>query len=242
MQNAGWYYVVVVVPRNRRAALSVLAVVLFLLGASSASAQSVDRDLVTGESGGEVQSPESPIAFRLIWVFDASSGPSGQNPTATVRLDIDGRLGRATIATWDVTCVSVAGRQATIGGVAMATPTPLLPANALFYVEDGVGGAPDRAGFETAPTVPPTCPVPPCDETKTDASLTGELTVHDAVAVPTEPRQCFGGGWRSYGFESLGKCLAFVFKARLCEFLEERFGHVPKFCPPTPPASARPAP
>jgi hypothetical protein len=69
--------------------------------------------------------------------------------------------------------------------------------------------------------------------------VTGELTVHDAVAVPTEARQCLGGGWRSYGFESLAKCLVFVFKARLCESLEERLGHLPKFCPPTPP---RPVP
>jgi hypothetical protein len=90
-----------------------------------------------------------------------------------------------------------------------------------------------------APTAPATCPAPPFDETKTIASVTGELTVHDAVAVPTEARQCLGGGWRSYGFESLAKCLVFVFKARLCESLEERLGHLPKFCPPTPP---RPVP
>jgi hypothetical protein len=118
-----------------------------------------------------------------------------------------------------------------------ATPHPLIPANALFYVEDGVGGAPDRAGLWPAPTVLPSCPAPPFDETRTVASVTGELTVHDAVPMPTEPRQCFGGGWRSFGFESLGKCLAFVSKARLCESLEERLGHLPAFCPPTPPRS-----
>ena len=112
-------------PLRRRVALSVFAAALLGVGASSASAESLDRDFVTGESGGEVQQPESPVAFRPIWVFDASSGPSGENATGTVRLDVEGRLGRATIATWDVTCLSVAGHQATIGAVAVATPTPL---------------------------------------------------------------------------------------------------------------------
>ena len=159
--------------------------------------------------------------------------PIGENPTGTVRIDsVSACFGRTTIATYNVTCLAVVGHQATIGGVLVPNPFSPLPANALFYVEDGVGGAPDRAGPELAPTAPLTCPAPPFDETKTDASVTGELTVHDAVAMPTEPRQlCFGGGWRSYGFESLGKCLAFVFKARLCELLEERPGHLPKFWP-----------
>ncbi len=229
-------------PLRGLVALGLLAATLVGLGGASANAshtpdgQPADRDFVTGESGGEVQNPGTPVVFRPFSVFGASSGPSGENPTGTVRLDFDTRFGRSTIATWEVTCLSVAGHQATIGGVAATNPFPgVLPANALFYVEDGVGGAPDRAGLEPAPTVPPTCPAPPFDETKTAASVTGELTVHDAVAIPTEPRQCFGGGWRGYGFEGLGKCLAFVFKARLCEFLEERLGHLPKFCPPAPP-------
>ena len=72
--------------------------------------------------------------------------------------------------------------------------------------------------------------------------MTGELTVHDAVKLPSNSQQCFGGGWRSYGFESLGKSLAFVYHARICELLEQRLGHLPEFCPPPPPAGARSAP
>ena len=220
-------------PLRGLVALGLLAATLVGLGGASANAshtpdgQPTDRDFVTGESGGEVMGPPG---FQFITVFDASSGRSGENPIGTVRVDSVTRFGRTTIATYNVTCLAVVGHQATIGGVAVPNPSPL-PANALFYVEDGVGGAPDRAGgsFDAAP---PTCPAPPFDETKTDASVTGELTVHDAVAMPTEPRQCFGGGWRSYGFKSLGKCLVFVFPARICEFLEQRPGHLPKFCPP----------
>ncbi len=176
-------------PLRGLVALGLLAAALVGLGGASANAshtpdgQPADRDFVTGESGGEVQNPGTPVVFRPFSVFGASSGRSGENPTGTVRLDFDTRFGRSTIATWEVTCLSVAGHQATIGGVAATNPFPgVLPANALFYVEDGVGGAPDRAGLEPAPTVPPTCPAPPFDETKTVASVTGELTVHDAVA------------------------------------------------------------
>ena len=196
-------------PLRRRVALSLFAAALLGMGASSASAQSLDRDFVTGESGGEIQGEGSCGTFQFITVFDASSGPSGENPTGTVRIDSLTCFGRTTLAIYNVTCLSVAGHQATIGGVVVPNPSPL-PANALFYVEDGVGGAPDRAGAEPAPTVPPTCPAPPFDDTKTDASVTGELTVHDAVAMPTEPRQCFGGGWRTFGFKNQGQCIAFV--------------------------------
>jgi hypothetical protein len=40
----------------------------------------------------------------------------------------------------------------------------------------------------------------------------GELTVHDAPALPTSKDQCKDGGWRKYGttFKSQGQCVAFV--------------------------------
>ena len=230
-------------PLRGLVALGLLAAALVGLGGAAANAshtldgQPADRDFVTGESGGEVQNAGTPAGLLVVLdVFDASSGRSGYPLTGTLRFDVDTRFGRSTVATWDVTCLSVAGHQATIGGVAVTNPFPgVLPANALFYVEDGVGGAPDRAVVDPAPTVPPTCPAPPFDETKTIASVTGALTVHDAVELPSNPRQCFGGGWQRYGFENLGKCLVFVVKVRLGEFFQRRLGHVPKFCPPAPP-------
>jgi hypothetical protein len=223
-----------IVPRRRWTALSALAVVLFLLGAASASAQSLDRDYVTGDSGGELIPTPHAGSFRIIQVFDVSSDPAGGGPTGTVRIDVDNTVfGRQTFATYEVTCLAVAGNRATIGGVAIGGSSPF-PANITFAIEDGVGGAPDRAGFTPAPAPPTTCP----PFASPAASVTGALTVHDALEVPSSPRQCFAGGWQQYGFESLGRCLAFVFKSRLCEFLE-RLGHHPGFCPPTPPASMR---
>jgi hypothetical protein len=214
-----------------------LAAAVFLIGVSGAGAQSLDRDSVTGESGGEIQGSGTPVAFRLIHVFDASSGPAGETATGTVRIDLESRFGRSTFATYNVVCLSVVGNQATIGGTAVGNPSPL-PANVLFYVEDGVGGAPDRVG-DWPQSDPPTCPAPPFDEARTSPGVTGDLTIHDAVPLPSSPRQCFGGAWQRYGFTGLGKCLAFVFKARLCDLLEQRLGHPPSFCPPSPPAGAR---
>ncbi len=150
-------------PLRGLVALGLLAAALVGLGGASANAshtpdgQPADRDFVTGESGGEVQGSGSCGTFQFITVFDASSGRSGENPTGTVRIDGVTCFGRTTIATYNVTCLAVVGHQATIGGVVVPNPSPL-PANALFYVEDGVGGAPDRAGPELAPTAPADLP------------------------------------------------------------------------------------
>jgi hypothetical protein len=193
-------------PLRRRVALSLFAAALLGLGASSASAQSLDRDFVTGDSGGELTPTPHAGSFRIIQVFDVSSDPAGGDPTGTVRIDVDNTVfGRQTVATYEVTCLAVAGNHATIGGVAIGGSSPF-PANITFAVEDGVGGAPDRAGFTPAPAPPTTCPPfisPP-------AGVTGALTVHDAIELPTERRQCFGGGWRAFGFKNQGQCVAFV--------------------------------
>ncbi len=61
--------------------------------------------------------------------------------------------------------------------------------------------------------------------------------MHDAVAMPNRTAPVLRRRWQRYGFENLGKCLAFVVKLRLCEYFEQRPGHLPKFCPPTPPRS-----
>ena len=229
-------------PLRGLVALGLLAATLVGLGGESANAshtpdgQPTDRDFVTGEHG---EQPDGNM--QLITSFNASSGPSGQNPTGTVVLGLDvGGAPDPTIAGYNVTCLKVSGNRATIGGVLdFNNGPPFILPNAIYYVEDGVGGAPDGAAFEAAVSSPPTtCPDPlPAGHPALRPSVGRDLTVHDAVELPSNPQQCFGGGWQRYGFENLGKCLAFVFKARLCELLEERLGHLPKFCPPTPPRS-----
>jgi hypothetical protein len=220
-----------------------LAAALVGLGGSSANAshtpdgQPADRDFVTGYSIITTPGPPTPPQPTFVWVFDASSGPSGQNPTGTVRLALNSPEGRP-LATYNVTCLSVAGNHASIGVVLSEPGIAPVPTNAVFDVEDGVGDAPDAWTLGAVSSPPTTCPDPPSSVPAFPGVIT-DLTVHDAVELPSDPRQCFGGGWQSYGFETLGKCLEFVFKARLCELLKERLGHSPKFCPPMPP---RPVP
>lgn len=194
-------------PLRRRLALSLFAAALLGMGASSADAQSLDRDFVTGAAGAEPTQNTQTVTF-----FDASSGPSGQTPTGTVTLVLDfANAADVAFARYNVTCLEVSGNRATVGGVlAFQLGGPPLPPNALFYVEDGVGGAPDGAQFGGGVSSPPTtCPDPLPPGTLTP-SVGRDLIVHDAVDLPSSPRQCFGGGWRAFGFKNQGQCVAFV--------------------------------
>jgi hypothetical protein len=198
-------------PLRRRVALSLFAVALLGMGASSAHAQSLDRDFVTGAHGGQ---PD--VNTQLITFFDASSGPSGQDPTGTVTLGLDfASIPDVTVAQYNVTCLKVSGNRATIGGVLFFNNgPPFIPPNAIFYVEDGVGGAPDGFAFGGGVSSPPTtCPDPlPAGHPALLPSVGRDLIVHDAVEpVPSSKEQCKNGGWRNFsGFKNEGQCIAFV--------------------------------
>ena len=197
-------------PLRRRVALGLFAAALLGMGASSASAQSLDRDFVTGAWGSEDLEPQFVI------FFDASSGPSGQNPTGTVVLGLDfGGAPDPTVAGYNVTCLKVSGNRATIGGVLdFNNGPPFIPPNAIYYVEDGVGGAPDGAVLGEAVSSPPTtCPDPlPAGHWALLPSRGRDLIVHDAVEpVPSSKDQCKNGGWRNYPqFKNPGQCVVFV--------------------------------
>ena len=110
-------------PLRGLVALGLLAATLVGLGGASANAshtpdgQPTDRDFVTGEPG---EQPDGNM--RLITFFNASSGPSGENPTGTVVLGLEvGGAPDPTIARYNVTCLKVAGNRATIGGVLVST-------------------------------------------------------------------------------------------------------------------------
>ncbi len=57
--------------------------------------------------------------------------------------------------------------------------------------------------------------------------------------LPTTTAQCMNGGWKQFGFQSQGRCVAFVVLTRICDALERHGIHL-KFCPPTPPNPFRP--
>ena len=204
-------------PLRGLVALGLLAAALFGLGGASANAshtpdgQPADRDFVTGAWGSEDLEPQFVI------FFDASSGPSGRNPTGTVTFVLDfGGIPDVSPAGYTVTCLKVSGNRAAVGGVlAYHQGGPPPPPSVVFYVEDGVDGAPDRTlinGLESS-SPPTTCPDPlPAGHWALLPSRGRDLIVHDAVEpVPSSKDQCRNGGWRNYPqFKNVGQCVAFV--------------------------------
>jgi hypothetical protein len=64
---------------------------------------------------------------------------------------------------------------------------------------------------------PTTCPAagatPPVGETYTGPFVVdpgGDITITDALSVPTSKEQCQNGGYTSFGFKNQGQCVAFV--------------------------------
>jgi hypothetical protein len=169
-----------------------------------------DEDFVTGEwitdfFGGGFGGP-----LRFIYVFDAHSGPDGQNPTGTVRQDVEslpfGPESRYTFLTARVTCLNVTGNRATIG---TQLPPGLPVVGSLLYVEDNDGAGQDKVGSLVIDEVATTCPANP--SIALDPIFGGDITIHDAQPFPTTKEQCKNGGWRTYGiFNNQGDCASFV--------------------------------
>ena len=173
--------------------LSVVAAVLAVLAMPAlAAAQAPVEDSVVGSGVGNV--PQLPVPFDI----DAHSGPSGENPTGTVRLvsqPFQIRLEGS------VTCLRVSRNRAVIGMVT-ATGTPVFI--------DVTDGTPDLIGvvFPVAPAAAP-CPAPGIQPSPAPI-LSGNIVVTDAPALPTSKDQC-KNGWKSFGvFKNQGDCVSFV--------------------------------
>jgi hypothetical protein len=191
--------------RPRFVAVLALWTVLALPSASAAShdpsGAPFDEDFVTGR----VVQPETctpSLCFHIALVFDVHSGPSGENPNGTVRIDLESPPGNVidTFGTPSVTCLVVSGNRATMGvGV---------PVSGLLSVEDNDGAGQDRSGV-SLPGQPLVCPTSP--STAVTPIFGGDITVHDAPARPTSKEQCRNGGWRGFpGFRNQGECVSFV--------------------------------
>jgi hypothetical protein len=165
---------------------------------ATASAQTPTRDSVTGFAFALIPIPNAPPnAFEVDFDFDASSGPSGEDPTGTVMMfPLDGG---------PVTCLNVNGIDAVVG---IAAPTTT-NGGFLIYVSDGNPGG----GFDTLELVPVTGPpeVCPAPFSPNMAIFIGDITVIDAQPFPTSKDQCKNGGWRNFPqFKNEGLCIAFV--------------------------------
>ena len=144
-----------------------------------------------------------------MWRINASSGPSGENPTGTLELAFP--VG----ATFPVTCLQVTGNRAVIGGHRIFTTADVW---AYLIVVDEPGEVPDRvlsALFIDDPLAPATCAEYDARTPNEPGELCpgcGRVVVIDAEPVPTSKDQCNNGGWRNFGstFKNQGQCVAFV--------------------------------
>ena len=171
-----------------------------LCSSATAFAQTPTRDSVTGFAFALIpaQNRPPPNVMEVDFVFDASSGPAGEDPTGTVMMfPIDGG---------PVTCLNVNGIDAVVG---IATPTTN-PGGFLIYVSDNAtpGEGSDTLALVPVTGPPEVCPAPVSPNT---AIFTGDITVIDAPPVLISKEQCKKGGWRNFPqFKNQGQCIAFV--------------------------------
>jgi hypothetical protein len=186
-----------------RMAVLALALTGTLLAPHAAGAQTAARDSVTGTI------TEGFGRGQITWTLNVSSGPSGESPTGT----IDALFFLGNVATFQATCLQVAGGRAVVGGHAGGGVG--VDVQVYLIVVDEPGDTQDRivsSFFFDDPLAPATCadydaqsPFEP------NAGQSGSVVVTDAQPVPTSKDQCKNGGWRDYpGFNNQGDCVSFV--------------------------------
>ena len=185
--------------RNKLALGTVLGVMGALVLPGSSGAQTPTQDSVTGTGG---------TASYTSFAFNVVSGPSGENPSGSSRLDLPS-FGLHTQSR-AIVCLSVSGNTAT-------WVTELLPNSfgfmfgKLTVVDHSTAGSGldtyAAAGYFT----PQDCSSPESGALGTEPLLTGDIVVVDAPPLPTSQDQCKDGGWQVYGiFTTQGDCVSFV--------------------------------
>jgi hypothetical protein len=195
--------------------LTAVLAAIFLSMPAVAFAQ-VPADMVTVDDRSLFLDPSDVIGTTSSVMLSARSGPSGEDPTGTFSAHFGGGQGPDYAGT--VTCLTVNGRQATIGveGTRRFGPPPPQPFGGVLVVSDGGPSDaqppwPDTLTFaEVGPPGPADCTAltpPPFVEFSAR-----NITVVDAQTLPTSKDQCKHGGWRDFGdtFKNQGRCVAFV--------------------------------
>jgi hypothetical protein len=168
---------------------------------SAAGSQPPARDSVSGSVTVAVAAPIRNGGLT----FDASSGPSGEDPTGTVTVAF---LDFNVILDFQVTCLAVNGNAAIVG--ARHVDSALGEQLEYEQIVDGGPGQPDKIGVISAGSAFD-CARPPQPFVTTSQITSGDLVVTDAQAYPLTRDACKNGHWRDFGvFESQGGCVSFV--------------------------------
>ena len=221
-----------------------LFVAVALTTAGGAAAQAPAGDAVVGDASGCLLSyPVYGCVNNVTLRPDAHSSPSGENPSGTVDLVVNGGTpGSLSTIETEVTCLSVRANVAVIGvsGTRYRTyqGTEVPTAGLIRVTDGGLASGADTFEVDTHDGDLNDPPIPgPTDCSAFPTGIqpgvneVGDLTVIDALAAPTSKDGCRRGGWRTFGFKSQGHCVVYVVQARVCKVLE-RFGYTPRFCPP----------
>lgn len=187
---------------RRTAALLALGV-LFGTLVPAAQGQVPGGDSVVGQG----RIGQFGLSAVQVFDFEATSGPSGEDPTGHVALELaPGGIGSLHIE-GPVRCVSVSGNEAVVG----FEPSLLNPGALIEVVDNGPPGSdpPDLFIAHGLPHAVDASSCVPTDFPRQEV-VEGDVTVTDATA-PTNKEQCRHGGWRNFpGFKNQGQCVAFV--------------------------------
>jgi hypothetical protein len=158
------------------------------------------QDSVTFTGG-----PASAGQFEIL-ALDATSGPSGENPSGQADFFFFNQPGIGDIFHMQgpVTCLSVQGSSATIN---IQGQSQSFIGIVTIQVVDG---QPDLFDMPAVLRAPTDCSPAGFSTGLGGPVIPGDIKVVDAQPPPTTMDQCKGEGWKQFGFANQGLCLAFV--------------------------------
>jgi hypothetical protein len=211
---------------GRRVMLLGAVAAFAVLGAAGVARAQAGGDSVVGSGTAEdpVLAAGQVGCCQYTYSIDARSGPTGESPSGTVTVQFAGRDVLPYSFSGHVSCLAVSDTKAVIGIVVDQSAGLLGPTvgqGLTVYATDThgpvtgtvFGGAPpdaDRFAVDLFRSGCPAFPAPPASD-ELYYVFNGDITIHDAHAVPTSKDQCKNGGWRSFsGFKNQGDCVSYV--------------------------------
>jgi hypothetical protein len=188
-------------------AASLVLVGVLASAVAPARAQIPTVDAVVAE-GSTV--PSGAVVVTLVFDVEAQSGPLGEDASGYGSIDLLVSGSVVFHVEGPVNCLEVSGDRAVIG---LRTDPALsnFPAAGVM-IETRDNGPPGSDPPDLLNAIPVDDPsicaplfVPPTIEV-----VSGDVSVSDANPPPINRSECKRGGWRTFGFENQGACVAFV--------------------------------